>query len=220
MDGESRPIVRGRASAWAALVALFALGLGGLFGALAMRSAVPSMPSIPPLSSSVTVVRPTPNVLLAVRDLARLESTSFHMERVIDLSERQSQLFGLIETEDAILLVAVADVSAGVDLGKLGEGDVKADPMTKVAEITLPKPEIFHTELDNDRTYVHTRSTGILAKRQEKLETKARQEAERTLVESAREAGIEKRAADNAKRVVEELVRQLGYEKVSVSVKE
>src|SRR5450755_1486514 len=105
------------------------LGAGVCFGFLATKSCGgPALPVIPPLSSSVTVVRPTPNVLLAIQDLARLESASFHMERVIDLTDKQSRLFGLIQSEDAILLVAVADVSAGVDLQKLTTDDIAVNP--------------------------------------------------------------------------------------------
>jgi hypothetical protein len=75
------------------------LGAGLLLGALCVKNcSVPALPVIPPLSSSVIGVRPTPNVLVAVKDLARLESASFHMERVIDLTDKQSRLFGLIET--------------------------------------------------------------------------------------------------------------------------
>jgi hypothetical protein len=65
---------------------------------------------------------------------------------------------------------------------------------------------------------VHTRRTGVLARRQEQLETRARQEAERALVKAALEAGIEQRAADNAKRVVEGMVRSLGFSEVTVTV--
>lgn len=198
------------------VVALIAVG--AVVGA--RTCSLPTAPVIPPISSSVTVVRPTPNLLLAVRDLARLESTSFHMERVIDLREKQSQLFGLIESTDSILLVAVADVSAGVDLQKLRASDIEVDPENKRARITLPAPEIFHTELDNEKTYVHSRRTGVLAKRQEHLETRARQEAERTLTEAAKEAGILKKAGENAKYVVTGLVRSLGYEQVEVTVRE
>jgi len=43
---------------------------------------------------------------VAVRDLARLESVAYHVERVIDVRDKQSLLFGLLKTEDAILLVA------------------------------------------------------------------------------------------------------------------
>ncbi len=206
----------------APLLALIgALGAGLLIGVVfgAKSCAAPSLPVIPPLSSSVTIVRPTPNVLVAVKDLARLESASFHMERVIDLTDHQSQLFGLIQTDDAILLVAVADVSAGVDLQKLDASDVQADSEKKSVKITLPPAEVFHAELDNDKTYVHTRHTGALATRKENLETRARQEAEHSLTDAALQAGILMRASENAKRAVEGLVRALGYEQIDVSVK-
>jgi hypothetical protein len=175
-------------------------------------------PLIPPASSSIAVMRPLPNVLVAVQDLARLESTSFHMERVIDLSDKQSHLFGLIQSEDAILLVAVASVTAGVDLAKLDKGDVEVDSQRRRARIRLPAAEIFHVELDSDRTYVHTRRTGILARRQEGLESRARKEAERALVDAAKEAGIFPRAEESARHVVEKLVQAMGYEAVEVSV--
>ncbi len=196
------------------------LSIGLLFGFLATRSCrAPALPVIPPLSSSVTIVRPTPNVLIAVQDLARLESATFHMERVIDLTDKQSQLFGLITTEDAILLVAVANVSAGVDLEKLTTNDIVADPEKKTAKLTLPAPEVFHAELDNSKTYVHTRRTGTLAVRQENLETRARQEAERSLIDAALQAGLLGRASENARRAVEGVVRALGYEQVEITVR-
>jgi hypothetical protein len=176
-----------------------------------------AIPTLPPLSSSVTVVRETPDVLLAVRNLARLESVSFHMERVVDLSEKQSQLFGLVSTEDAILLVAVGDVVAGVDLAKLSPGDIQVTPDAGRARLVLPPPEVFHAALDGERTYVHTRKTGLLARRKETLETDARRKAEQSIQAAALEAGILKRAEDNARLVVGELVRSLGYESVEIT---
>jgi hypothetical protein len=195
------------------------LGGGVLLGSLWARSLVPTLPSLPPVSSSVTVVRPTAGVLSKIQDMKRLESVSFHMERVIDLTEKQSKLFGIVQTEDAILLVAAADVRAGVDLGKLGPDDVKIDLEARTAKVKLPPAEIFGSALDGEKTYVHTRKTGVLAQRRENLETRARQEAERTLVEAAREAGILARAEDNATRLIGELVRSLGYEHVDVTVR-
>ena len=165
---------------------------------------------------TVTVVRPTPDVIVAVRDLARLESAQYHVERVIDLRDRQQRLFGLVEAEDAILMVAAGEVTAGVDLTKLEDGDVVVDPEAGTAEIVLPPPEVLITRLDNDRTYVHTRETDALARRSETLETRARQEAERTLRDSALEGGILDRASRNAEQTVEVLVRSLGYDQVTV----
>jgi hypothetical protein len=202
------------------LVGGAALCLGIGLGLFAIKScSAPPRPLLPPMTSSVTVVRPTPDVLVAVRDLARLESASFHMERVIDLSDKQSKMWGLVTTEDAILLVAVAEVTAGIDLQKLTAKDVVVDPARRTARIELPAPEVLHAALDNEKTYVHSRKTGTLADRHENLESRARREAEKTLVDSARQAGLLTRASDNARRTVEALVHSLGYDKVEVTVR-
>jgi len=161
-------------------------------------------------------VRPTPDVVVAMRDLARLESAEFHMERVIDLRDRQQRMFGLVEAEDAILLVAAGDVTAGVDLTQMGPGDVVADVERRSVRIVLPPPQVLSTRLDNERTFVHTRRTDVLARRNEELETRARQEAERTLHDAAVQAGILDRARRNAEQTVTLLVRSLGYEDVRV----
>lgn len=206
-----QPALRKRLAMIAALVGMVC---GVLVGFLFVRQQTAL--SVPPMSSVSSVVRPLPNVLVAVRDLARLESVSFHMERVMDLTEKQSRLFGLVEGEDAILLVAVADVTAGVDLAKLSDADIEVDQSARRVVVRLPAAEIFHSALDNQRTYVHTRRTGLLARRQEALETRARSEAERALLDAAREAGILARAEESARQTVERLVRSLGYDVVEV----
>ena len=199
-----------------ALVLLLAVAgvLGATIAVLVQRVGEP-----PPAPPGVVVVRPSPAVVVAVRDLARLEGASFHMERVIDLREQQSRFFGLVTAEDAILLVAAGDVTAGVDLTELRAGDVVADPATRVARVTLPPARVLVTRLDSQRTYVHTRRTDALAERRESLETRARQEAERTLETAALEAGILDRAQRNAERTVGALVKSLGYDNVTVTTR-
>jgi hypothetical protein len=200
-----------------ALVAVVALAVGaGLAVAFVPRTTTPLLPA---MSSSVIVVRPTPNVVVAVRDLARLESAAMHVERVVDLKDRQSHLFGLVGADDAILLVAAGEVVAGVDLAALAEEDVVVDPAKRTVKIRLPEPTVFSARLDNSRTYVHSRTTDLLAKRNEQLETEARRAAERELEAAALEARLLERAATNAKRTVENLVRGLGFERVDVEVR-
>jgi hypothetical protein len=160
--------------------------------------------------------RPLPDVITQVRELSRLEGVSYHVERVVDLKDKQQKLFGLVKAEDAILLVASGDVTAGVDLGKLEDGDVVVSPDRQSVSIHLPPGEVFSAKLDNDRTYVHTRTTDLLAQRKESLETDARQAAERTLQSAAEDAGIVRRAEESVKRTVESLVRSLGFAKISV----
>jgi hypothetical protein len=165
-------------------------------------------------------IRGGPDVVVAVRDLARLESAQFHMERVIELTRTEQRLFGLVDAEDSILLVAAADVTAGVDLAELREGDVRVDPDARTARITLPAPRVLSTRLDSERTFVHSRTTDLLARRGEDLESEARRQAERTLEEGALEAGILERARTHAATTVEALVRSLGYDEVVVGFRD
>jgi hypothetical protein len=161
-------------------------------------------------------LRSTPSVVTAVRDLSRLETVEYHVERVIDLRDQQSLLFGLIRTEDAILFVAVGQVTAGVDLAELRDEDVVVDREAGTAEITLPPARVLTTRVDNERSWVYARVTGALARRDEELETNARREAERTLERAAIDLGILARAQANAERTVSAFVRSLGYTSVTV----
>jgi hypothetical protein len=170
-----------------------------------------------PFDTTPTALRSTPSVVVAVRDLARLESAEYHIERVIDLRDRQSRLFGLIRTQDAILFVAVGQVTAGIDLTELADGDVTVDREAGSAVIVLPPARVLSTRLDNERSWVYARSTDVLAQRKEDLETRARQEAERTLEQSAVDGGILERARTNAERTIATFVRSLGYTSVSVT---
>jgi Protein of unknown function (DUF4230) len=195
------------------LAATVVLGIGLVLGYFLT-------PKPPPPASSVMVIRPTLSVITALHDLAKLESADCHVERVIDLKDKQTRLFGLVHADDAILLVASGDVVAGVDLSKLRDGDITIDKEKKSATIRLPAPQILSSRLDNEHTYVHTRTTDILAKRKETLETEARQEAEKSIVEAAKQSGLMGRAKNNAKRTVESLVRSLGYGEVRVEFRD
>jgi hypothetical protein len=196
----------------AVAVALMAAGAGVLVGRCSSKPSTPA-------ATSVSVLRPGPNVIVAVRDLAELTSAEYQVERVIDLTEQQTRFFGLVKAQDALLLVASGSVAAGVDLSALREADVRLDDARKSAHIRLPPAKILSSRLDNERTYVHTRRTDVLADRKESLETRARQEAERAIVEAARQGGILQRAQTNAGRTVETLVRSLGYDAVTVEVR-
>jgi hypothetical protein len=159
----------------------------------------------------------TASVLVAVRGLARLESVAFHMERVIDLEQRQRRLFGLVDAKDAILLVAAGDVVAGIDLARMRDGDVIAEPSAGRVHVTLPPPEILWARLDNQRTYVHARNTDMLAEAAPALETRARKHAETAIRDAALEAGIVERARASAAHTVTVLVRSLGYDRVEIA---
>ncbi len=83
--------------------------IGGVLALAAVLALIFHMVSsaVPSATTTRTEVRPTPDVLLAVKSLARLETQSYHLERVVDLSDHETHVFGLLQVKDAILLVAV-----------------------------------------------------------------------------------------------------------------
>ncbi|MFO0630354.1 MAG: DUF4230 domain-containing protein [Polyangiales bacterium] len=174
-------------------------------------------PTIPPPTTRTVTVRATPDVLRAVQDLARLETVAFHMERVVDLRETQSHAWGLVEAQDAILLVAVGEVVAGVDLAALRPDDVRHDVAAGRVALTLPRATVFAARLDTGRTYVYRRDTDVLARRQEHLETLARQEAERSIEAAARSQGILAAAERNAARTLTGLLHAMAIRDVQIT---
>ncbi|WP_438032428.1 DUF4230 domain-containing protein [Sorangium sp. So ce204] len=205
----------GRAARIALLVVALFASVG--FGALVVA---PRLGGPAPAPSSVVVARPSPALLVAIRDLSRLETTEVHVEKVVDLADRQNRLFGLVQATDALLLVAVGHVTIGVDLARIGEGDIAMDPETGVARLTLPAPEVFSTRLDEDETYVYTRSTSLLARRNEQLEGRARKEATAAIEKAALEGNVMARAKAQAERQITALATQLGAKRVEIRWRE
>jgi len=158
--------------------------------------------------------RKSPSVVMAIQSLARLESVSFHIEKVIDLKRTEQALWGLVEAEDSILLVAAGDVVAGVDLGKLRAGDITLTEEQNQVRIVLPPPEVFSARLDNEGTYVHKRDTDMLASGHRDLETDARRRAQAAIQQGAFNAGILDHARRNAEHTVRALAMSFGYNNV------
>jgi hypothetical protein len=195
-----------------ALIPVF-LVLGALLiigATLAVRAA------LAPPASTITS-RPLPTLLTSVRDIARLETTEIHVEKVIDLTDTQSRFFGLVEVTDALLLVAVGRATVGIDLSKLRDGDVYMDPESRAATLTLPQPELLSASLDERATFVYSRSTSLLAKRNEGLEGKARREAVLAIEKAALEGDVLSRAKSQAERQLRALVTQLGASSVTIN---
>ena len=80
-----------------------------------------------------------------------------------------------------------------------------------VLYVTLPPAEIFVATLDNNKSYVYNRETGILTKGQTDLETLARQTAEDEILAAALEDGILDQAEINAENFLARFFRTMGY---------
>lgn len=156
-------------------------------------------------------------VVNAMRELATLTSSEFHLERVVDLRDKQNGPLGMFPTEDAILFVAVGRVQAGVDLHHLSPDDMHQDPEKQSLTVTLPRAQITSVTLDNHLSFVHSRHTGMFAKRRPDLESLARQRAEDHLREAALERNILTHAETSAHKSITELLKVLGFKRVTVT---
>jgi hypothetical protein len=154
-------------------------------------------------------IRPDPVVIVReVRALARLETIQYTVERVI-IAETGQGPFGFL-FGDRLLLVAHGVVIAGVDLEQLQPADVEFDDLGRVY-LTLPEAEVFVATLDNDKSYVYDRDTGLLTRGNVQLEAEARRAAEASIRQAALEDGILEQARVNAENYLYGLLRTLGY---------
>jgi Protein of unknown function (DUF4230) len=154
-----------------------------------------------------------PTVVRQVQQLQRLETVNYTMDKIIS-GEHSNPYLPKFLVGDRLLLVVHGEVIAGISLGGVLSGDVTVAG-DKVS-IKLPAAEIFTTNLDNSKTRVYSRETGLLSSTDPFLETEVRQEAERQLTEAAEQDGILKTAADNGRATITGLLRGLGFREVDV----
>ena len=152
-------------------------------------------------------------VIKELRELNRLETASFTIEKVIDAGTNgnrfQEILFG-----DRILLIAHGEVIAGFDLSQLDEGDVMINDRSLT--LTLPEPQVLVTRLDNEETRVYDRQQGLLTRGSEDLESEARLVAEQQIREAACTGGILDEASKNARSQLTALFKTLGFSSVVI----
>lgn len=160
------------------------------------------------------LLNPTPTIIPdpityinEVRALARLETIQYSVEKVITGETGGGtfqSLFG-----DKILFVGHGTVIAGIDMSKLQPEDMRFE--NGVLTVKLPPAEIFIAALDNEKSYVYNRDTGILTKPDINLETLVRQRAEEEILKAALEDGILEQAQTNAEAYLFKFFAALGY---------
>lgn len=167
-----------------------------------------------PVPTEITVDRAA--VVRQMQALSRLETYTYLTEQVIT-AERGGNEFYNFFRGDKLLLIASGEVIAGFDLNKLREGDVVVSADGRSATVALPPAEILVSRLDNNKTQVYSRETGIFTQGDPGMETEARRVAEGRIVEAACDAGILSRASEQGRRAVEGLVKSFGFESVMVN---
>ena len=150
-----------------------------------------------------------PTVVRQIQQLQRLETVVFNMDKIIS-GGWESRFIPAFLAGERLLLVVDGDVTAGVDLGRMAAANVIVTGQT--IRMRIPDAEIFATRVDNERTRVYSRETGLFTRVDPNLESDVRREAERQVRQAALDNGILRVAAANARTTMTSFLRGLGFE--------
>ncbi len=152
---------------------------------------------------------PAVAVVKEIQTLSQLVTVQYVIEKVV--VEEDVRWFG----ENRVLLVAHGVVKAGVDFKRLKPEDIFVSQGQ--VQIRLPPAQFLDAYLDESKTQVIERSTGLLRMFDKDMETVARQNAVMDIRRAAREAGILAEAEERARTQIEALLLRLGFESVEIS---
>ena len=153
----------------------------------------------------------SPTVVEKIRQLSRLETVEYSLDKIVE-GERQSAYLPDFLAGDKLLLVAHGEVIAGIDLGQFKAGDVAVNG--DAVHVRLPAAQILTTRIDNSRTRVYSRTTGLLVATDPNLESEVRKIAEQQIAQAALDDGILEKARQNARTSVTALLYGLGFRTV------
>ena len=163
------------------------------------------------LHPTPTIIPDPVTIINQVQELARLETIRYTIEKVITAETNQGALAPLFG--DRLLFVAHGYVIAGIDMIKIEPADLWLTGT--VLNVRLPLAEVLVSTLDNGKSYVYDRQTGLLASADPNLETQARQVAEQQITQSALDDGILNQAMANAQTYLKWFFETLGYKQIN-----
>lgn len=154
-----------------------------------------------------------PTVVREVQQLQRLESIVFGMDKIV-AGGQESRYLPMMLAGDRLLLMVYGEVTAGVDLGRITPADIVISESS--VRVTIPPAEIFSTRIDNQRTRVYSRETGLFSSVDPNLESEVRRVAEQEIRQAALDQGVLRLAKANASMTLKNLLRGVGFEQVDV----
>ncbi|HSK66649.1 MAG TPA: DUF4230 domain-containing protein [Anaerolineales bacterium] len=159
------------------------------------------------LNPTPTIIPDPVTYINEIRALARLETIQYSVEKVITGETGGGTFQALFG--DKILFVGHGTVIAGIDMEKMQPEDMRYE--NGVLTVRLPPAEIFIAALNNEKSYVYDRNTGVLTRPDINLETLVRQRAEEEILRAALEDGILEQAQVNAEAYVLKFFAALGF---------
>ncbi|MEU2538047.1 DUF4230 domain-containing protein [Streptomyces iakyrus] len=207
-----------RMPGWAKVLAALVLVLVVFFAGLRLSV----IPGLKDLFGTETHDRSGPALLKSIQDISRYDAASGNFQVVVDL-EKDAKLLPDAIRGTRTLYVGAGTVDAYVDLGKIGENDVKVNGDRTSATLRLPHAQLGKPALDPDRSYAVSKQRGLFDRLGDLFsdnpngEQAVQKLAVRHIGEAAKESELTARAESNTTGMLEGLLRSLGFKEVRVS---
>ncbi|GAA2767909.1 DUF4230 domain-containing protein [Streptomyces paradoxus] len=207
-----------RMPGWAKVVAALVLVLVVFFAGVRLSV----IPGLKDLFGTDTHDRSGPALLKSIQDISRYDAASGNFQVVVDL-EKDAKLLPDAIRGTRTLYVGAGTVDAYVDLGKIGENDVKVNGDRTSATLRLPHAQLGKPALDPDRSYAVSKQRGLFDRLGDLFsdnpngEQAVQKLAVRHIGDAAKESELTARAESNTTGMLEGLLRSLGFKEVRVS---
>lgn len=153
----------------------------------------------------------TATLLKKVQTLSQFVTVKYNLEKVVVLDD--AKWYG----DSHVVLVAHGVVKAAIDLDQLGPKDIQISG--KKISIMLPRSRVVDAYLDDQKTQILERATGMLRIFDKDLEQNARRQAVEELRLAALQNGILNDASDRARAQLAVLLYQVGFTDVDLRSK-
>ncbi|MEW2158922.1 DUF4230 domain-containing protein [Streptomyces sp. NPDC007189] len=207
-----------RLPGWAKAVAALVLVLAVLFAGV--RLAV--LPGIKDLFGTETHDRSGPALLKSIQDMSRYDAASGDFQVVVDLEKNAKYLPSAIRGTRT-LYVGAGTVDAYVDLGQVGEKDIRVNGDRTSATLRLPHARLGRPALDPDHSYAVSKQRGLLDRLGDLFsdnpdsEQAVQKLAVRHIADAAKGSGLTARAETNTTGMIQGLLRSLGFREVHIT---
>jgi hypothetical protein len=209
----------GRGSSGTLFGVLFAIALGALLVGAFVHYARVGLAGR--LATAITgrplTIVSAPDVVEKIQRLNRLETVVYSLDTVVEGSESNALIPDIL-AGDKILMIVHGQTIAGIDMSQLKPDSVQITdgPSGRSIRLALPPSQVFLTTLDNQKTRVYARDTGVFVRADPNLESQVRSKAQSQLQSAALSDGILDAASQNARATVTALLEGLGFSHVEV----
>ena len=170
-----------------------------------------SLPPAPPTETPTPVPSPTPIVIGSFQELGELITVEYTLQTVVEA--QRERVFPL--SPERIILVAVGNVEAGVDLTQIQDDDIVIDGTS--VSITLPPAHVTSVELLPSESEIFDSNRGWLLSDYDGLELEAMNKARNQLeLWAVNRVNLLDQAEIEAVDQMKVFLQKLGFQEIEV----